>query len=106
MGTLRYLLLRLLGDDQAVKPVNVDDTDCSAAPRLQHPERYDNIDLAGVANGFPAELGGSWSTGDAPLPAYPHMSRRQARQWARLRARDAADGRGQDAEEARGQESR
>ena len=89
MGTLKFLLFRLLGDKRVARRVRADDTDLLAAPRLQQPEKYSNIDLAGVANGFPAELGGSWSSGNAPIPAYPHMSRREARRWARLRAEDA-----------------
>lgn len=89
VGTAKYLLLRLLGNEQAKKPVNVNDADSSGAPRLQNPEKYDNIDLAGAMNGFPAEVGGSWNAGGAPLPAYPHMSRREARRWARLRAQGA-----------------
>jgi len=94
MGTLNYRLLRLLGDKQAEKPVNVDDTDCSAAPRLQQPEKYadwrgpdlimrEDVTTTGLGDLWP----GSASNNPAPVP--PHMSRREAREWARLRAQDA-----------------
>lgn len=100
MGLLKLLerLVDRLADESVDKSETIDDTDLSAAPRLQHPEQYDNIDLWPTAAGFPSEAGGSWHTGGAPIPAYPRMSRRQAREWARLRAQDAARQRKEGAE--------
>jgi hypothetical protein len=95
MGTLKYVVLRLLGK-QAEKPVNVDDADASAAPRLQHPEKY-SADWGGRPDPImredvtPTGMGDFWpgSASNNPSPVEPHMSRRQAREWERLRAQDA-----------------
>lgn len=94
MGTLRHLLLRLVGDKKAEKPVNVDETDSAAAPRLQQPEehadwggRSDMIMRADVTGTL--GLGDLWPGSRSPSPVAPHMSRRQALEWARLRAQDA-----------------
>jgi hypothetical protein len=93
MGTLKYLLRRLRGDNHAVKPVNVDDADSSSTPRLQHPEKYDSraLDMITRADVTTTGLGDFWpgSASNSPLPVPPHMSRREAREWELLRAQDA-----------------
>ena len=95
MGSLKYLLLRLLGDKRAEKPVKADDTDASAAPRLQQPEKHadwggrpdpimrEDVTMTGMGDYWPG------SASNSPSPVQPHMSRRQAREWERLRAQDA-----------------
>jgi hypothetical protein len=96
MGTLKYLLHRLLGDKQAERPAKVNDTDAAAAPRLQQPEKHD-VDWGGRpdpimrADVTPTAMGDFWpgSASNNPSPVQPQMSRRQAREWERLRAQDA-----------------
>ena len=93
MGTLKYLLRRLRGDKHVAKPVNVDAMDSSSAPRLQHPEKYDwrALDMATRADVTTTGLGdfSPGSASNSPSPVPPHMSRRDAREWERLRAQDA-----------------
>src|SRR3984957_3844184 len=93
MGTLKFLLRRLRGDKHVVKPVNVDDADSSSVPRLQHPEKYDwrVLDMATRADVTTTGLGDFWpgSASNSPSPVPPHMSRRKAREWERLRSQDA-----------------
>ena len=91
MRTLTYLLRRLLGDKRVVKGVNVDDTDSSAVPLLQHPETFAGPDMIMRADVTTTGLGDFWpgSASNSPTPVPPHMSRREAREWERLRAQDA-----------------